>query len=145
MELKSFRLRTGDKKKMWIVLTIFITTLAINFVLFQRPIRYWQTLILDTAAFIWFPVLVSYLFSAALHAREFSFLKDSRRYDLNMLQRSVVFFIACVLLIIIFTLIEDDAEAVAWMTGIYAFIVFPAQLALILIIDFLRFIKRKFR
>ncbi|MCF7845076.1 MAG: hypothetical protein K9M03_04595 [Kiritimatiellales bacterium] len=118
--------------KFWMIAAVVLTSFAIHFLWYLEANDYLGTLIMVTWAFVWAPVIMSYIFSAIIRSKELSM----QSYDLNTIQRIIALLVANILNMTFSNLLED-VETAAWIFLIYLFIVIPVQMAMIIAIDLL--------
>lgn len=131
-----------NKRNAWLMLQTAMACLFTMHLLSTNAGRYLGTLILVTWAFIWFPVVLSYIGSLLLCTKEFVKLTKGLNYDLSIWQRFFAIFVGnC---ISIFYLSKTkDAETLEWFGSVLIFIGLPIQLLLICLFELLFHIHSK--
>lgn len=132
MHEKSFQLRLSDKKKVWISSAIIIATFVI---VHKRYLfgPFIADLMFTSGALVWLPVMLSYVFSY--------FIKN-KEYDIGTLQRCIIFLFAGILNIIFSSFTEDPESA--GLSFLSYSLIYPMQVTMILIFDFLFLLTRKY-
>jgi len=113
-------------------MAIVVTTVAIvqSFNFYRS---FYISLLFFSGGFIWLPVVLSYIFSYTIKNKE---------YDVRTFQRCLIFLIASIVNIFLADLLLDSYSL--GETILVYMIVYPFQVAMILIFDLLLFLTRKY-
>lgn len=132
MNPPSYQIRLPSWKTIWMSMAIIVITVSI-IQSFNFYHGFYVGLMFFSGAFIWLPVVLSYVFSYVIKNKE---------YDLHTSQRCLVFLIATIINIYISDLLLDSYSS--GPTILVYMIAYPVQVAMILIFDLLLFLARKY-
>lgn len=128
-----------------ILMMFFVTMIAFAIPLpwFFYSGTYIGDLIMMTWAFIWLPVILSYILSALLKAKEVKQLLKKKAYDINPLQRYIALLIGNALAVW-HTAHFENLETAGWLFGAYVLLGIPIQLMIIGVFEGFIFCMRKY-
>lgn len=144
MSSQLLRLWPINRKSIWLMIITIVGSVVLHIAWHIDAAGDIGSLIWATWAFVWLPVILSYIFSAVCNTSEFKLLIRGRNFNLNSYQRFVSLVFAA-LLNILYTNNFADMETASWIFLAYLFLVLPIQLGMILILDLLFFLVRKFK
>ncbi|PIR49445.1 hypothetical protein COU79_04830 [Candidatus Peregrinibacteria bacterium CG10_big_fil_rev_8_21_14_0_10_54_7] len=138
-------------QKLWPInrkscLLMFITTFSsvvVHLVWGAYPGEYLGSLVWSSWAFVWLPVVVSYLMSGLISTAEFRSFFNGKNFNISAYQRYVSLLIGGILNIA-YSNIFENMETGTWIFLAYVFLVFPIQLVMVLVTELTLFLTRKY-
>ena len=138
-------------QKLWPInrkscLLMFITTFSsvvVHFIWSTYPGEYLGSLIWSSWAFVWLPVVVSYLMSGLISTVEFRSFFNGKNFNISAYQRYVSLLIGGILNIA-YSNIFENMETGTWIFLAYVSLVFPIQLVIVLVTELTLFLTRKY-
>lgn len=131
-----------NNRSIWLILLTILGSFGMHMLATLYSGRYWGTLISVGWAFVWMPVLLSYLCSLIIASTGFRLALRGINYDLNAFQRIFSLIIADIA-IVIHSSHYQDMETASWILLVYLFLVIPTQLLMVLLIEIFLLLKKK--
>src|SRR3990167_3791428 len=132
MDSQHYQIRLPKWKTVWLSTAVIIITVSI-IQSFNFYSGFYVGLMFFSGAFIWLPIILSYIFS---------YLIKNKEYDVQTIQRCIIFLIATIINIYISDSLLDSYSS--GPTILVYMMAYPVQVVMILVFDLLLFLARKY-